>query len=471
MLPESSISKLFGFPETTSADPGHLVQLNQGVEKWNAWRRTMLHRPNLVAADLGGPKWNPIDPSEMMRTASQFTEFSDFRNSCERLIEFLKDNISDNFLKVFPEAMAPMSVLDEAAVRRYLKSDASLQYSLNRLGQFGPEKWLSASWAIFSSRDLRRFNFAEGRLNNANLRGADLRECDLSNADLRGADLSWADIRRANLRGSTISHATLRGANCAGADFSDAQISNADLEGTKLQEANLRDVHLNDSNLRDVDLSGALMVRTNLENAILTGARVYGISVWDACLSGTIQTNLVVTPLGQPEITVDSIEIAQFIYLLINNARIRDAIDAISSKAVLILGRFTPERKATLDALRTALRNKNYLPILFDFEKPRHRDFTETISTLAHLSRFVIADLTDPRSIPQELTAIIPRLLSVPICPLLRGTETEWGMFSDLKRFPQVMHPFHYVDDKMLLASLDKDVIARAEQRAQELLS
>jgi hypothetical protein len=180
---------------------------------------------------------------------------------------------------------------------------------------------------------------------------------------------------------------------------------------------------------------------------------------------------LVVTPLGQPEITVDSIEMAQFIYLLINNARIRDAIDAISSKAVLILGRFAPERKATLDALRVALRNRNYLPIVFDFEKPRHRDFTETVSTLAHLSRFVIADLTDPRSIPQELTAIIPRLLSVPIRPLLRGTETEWAMFSDLKRFPQVISPFHYIDDQMLLASLDKDVIACAEQRVPELLA
>ena len=35
-------------------------------------------------------------------------------------------------------------------------------------------------------------------------------------------------------------------------------------------------------------------------------------------------------------------------------------------KTVLILGRFTAERKAVLDALRDELRKRNYLPILFE---------------------------------------------------------------------------------------------------------
>ena len=134
--------------------------------------------------------------------------------------------------------------------------------------------------------------------------------------------------------------------------------------------------------------------------------------------------------------------------MLLNNAKIRDVIDSITSKAVLILGRFTPERKPTLDALRDALRHRNYLPILFDFQKPANRDFTETVSTLAHLARFVIADLTDPRSIPQELTAVIPRLLSVPIRPLLLGSQSEWAMYWDLDRYPQVIPPLHYADDR-----------------------
>jgi hypothetical protein len=54
---------------------------------------------------------------------------------------------------------------------------------------------------------------------------------------------------------------------------------------------------------------------------------------------------------SEPEITVDNIEIAQFIYLMLNNQKVRDVIDTITSKVVLIR-RFTADRKAVLDALR-----------------------------------------------------------------------------------------------------------------------
>jgi hypothetical protein len=41
-------------------------------------------------------------------------------------------------------------------------------------------------------------------------------------------------------------------------------------------------------------------------------------------------------------------------------------IDTITSKAVLILGRFTPERKAVLDAIGDELRKRDHVPVLFD---------------------------------------------------------------------------------------------------------
>ena len=75
-------------------------------------------------------------------------------------------------------------------------------------------------------------------------------------------------------------------------------------------------------------------------NANLTGCRIFGISAWDVALSGgTRQQDLVITFKGEPEVTVDNIEIAQFVYLLLHNAKIRDVIDTVGKKSVLLLGR------------------------------------------------------------------------------------------------------------------------------------
>jgi hypothetical protein len=163
---------------------------------------------------------------------------------------------------------------------------------------------------------------------------------------------------------------------------------------------------------------------------------------------------------------------AQFIYLLLNNKEIRDVIDTVAKKAVLILGRFTPERKAVLDALREELRTHGYLPILFDFDKPSSQDLTETVSTLAHLSRFIIVDLTDPSSAPYEVATIASNHIR-PIQALFHPSNEAkrvFAMFSDLiRRYHWVLPPYEYQDQAHLLASLQTKVIEPAEQKAQEL--
>ena len=180
---------------------------------------------------------------------------------------------------------------------------------------------------------------------------------------------------------------------------------------------------------------------------------------------------MVVTSFDEPEITVDNIEVAQFIYLLLRNDKIRQVIDTITSKIVLILGRFTPERKAVLDALRDELRRRDYLPILFDFDKPASRDITETISLLARMARFVLADITDAKSIPQELMVIVPDLPSVPVQPLLLRDSGEYGMFEHLKRYPWLLPIYHYETQDQLITVLGDQVIEPAERKASELRS
>src|SRR5262249_6752057 len=187
--------------------------------------------------------------------------------------------------------------------------------------------------------------------------------------------------------------------------------------------------------LGGADLTRANLIETDFSGADLTGCRIYGVSAWRLKLEKTQQQNLVITREDEPAITVDNIDVAQFIYLLLHNQKVRDVIDVITSKVVLILGRFADDRKKVLDALREELRKRNYLPILFDFSVPATRDITETISLLARMARFVVADITDARSIPQELAVIVPDLPSVPVQPLLLEGSAEYGMFEHFKRY------------------------------------
>jgi uncharacterized protein YjbI with pentapeptide repeats len=277
--------------------------------------------------------------------------------------------------------------------------------------------------------------------------------------------LSRPDLSSANLREAELNKAKLSGAKLSGANLSGAKLSGADLSW-----ANLRRADLTGANLRRAKLRGAQLIETNLRNATLTGSFVYGASVWNIKVNDrTKQENLIITNFDEPVITVDNIKVAQFIYLLLNNQEIRNVIDTITSKAVLILGRFTPERKEVLDALREALRKRDYLPLLFDFDRPTDRDFTETIMTLAGMSAFVIADITNPKSSPLELHATVPDY-RIPFVPILQDGEQPFSMFRDItSAFHWVLPILRYDSCKNLLAALDDAVVAPALEKRREL--
>jgi hypothetical protein len=163
--------------------------------------------------------------------------------------------------------------------------------------------------------------------------------------------------------------------------------------------------------------------------------------------------------------------VAQFVYLLLHNEEIREVIDTITSKAVLILGRFTPERKVILDTIRDELRQRNYVPMMFDFEKVKSRDFTETIKTLAGMCHFVVVDMSNPKSAPLELQATIPDYM-IPFVPLIQRGFTPFSMFVDLwiKHKQWVLDPLEYVSVNDLISVMDAAIIQPAEQRHAELL-
>jgi uncharacterized protein YjbI with pentapeptide repeats len=327
---------------------------------------------------------------------------------------------------------------------------------------------INLSESNLSEVNLRKTNLAGANLESANLSGA-----NLSGTNLLGANLSGANLAETDLKESILRMANLAGANLASADLREANLRKANLAGANLasadlREANLRMANLTGANLNGASLESAILIATRLSNADLTGCRVYGVAAWDLQLEGAKQDNLIITQHGQTEITVDSLEVAQFIYLLLQNEKNRHFTDTISSKAVLILGRFTPERKAVLDVLRENLRRYDYLPILFDFEKPTSKSSTETMLTLAHLARFIIADLTDSTSMPYELAMLASRIV-IPVQPILLSGQSVHTMFSDLRlAYHGILEPYIYEDVDQLIKNLGT-VIQAAEAKALEL--
>jgi uncharacterized protein YjbI with pentapeptide repeats len=269
-------------------------------------------------------------------------------------------------------------------------------------------------------------------------------EANLSGADLTRANLNFADLTQANL-----SMVDLKGATSSSANLDEANLSGADLSGA--------------------DLTRARLVETNLENANLNGCRIYGVSAWNLRGVPRDQLDLIITPDHEPIVTIDNLEVAQFIYLLLNNQKIRHVIDTITSKVALILGRFTEERKRVLDAIREELRQHDYVPVLFDFDKPTSKDLHETITTLARMSRFVVADITDAKSIPQELVSIVEQLPSLPVQPILQKDCTPWAMYDHIKRYPWVLKLYRYATVDELIPRLREEVISPAEMKVMEI--
>ena len=281
---------------------------------------------------------------------------------------------------------------------------------------------------------------------------------DLNEADLRRRNLSGANLADSNLHKADLCYSTLAGAILCGAD---------------LRYANFIEVDLRGADLTSADLCKARLIHTKLENTTLKNCRVFGISTWDVTTNdNTKQSDLIISHDDESRITVENIEVAQFIYMLLNNKKVRDVIETIGEKGVLILGRFIPaERKALLDAIRDRLQTRGFVPMMFDFERPTQRDFTETIKTLAGLSRFIIADISNPRSSPLELQAIMPDYM-VPFVPIIQDNEEPFAMFRDLKQKygEWVLDVLKYDSVDNLIKVLDEAVVRPALEKGQKLL-
>jgi hypothetical protein len=153
------------------------------------------------------------------------------------------------------------------------------------------------------------------------------------------------------------------------------------------------------------------------------------------------------------------------------NEKIRDVIDTVGKKGVLLLGRFTEGRIVVLERLRDKLRSLGYVPMVFNFDRPASRDFTETVRLLCNLSHFVIVDITNPRSAPLELQATVPDYM-VPFAPIGEKGEDSFAMFEDLQnKYDWVQPVIRYSSVDRLIELLEQKIVRPAEAKFNELLA
>lgn len=341
-------------------------------------------------------------------------------------------------------------------------------------------------WANLDHMDLSYFNLKDADLNGASLWGTNFSFANLENTNLQGVHADEAIFIEANLNDvqasgmqacnadfsnatmtnwltydgklydSNLTNANLKNSELSGCEFNNCTLINSYFENADLTNCNFTKANLEGANLKNTLLIGCLFVDAQLLNSDLSFANVYGVSTWNIKTNNqTIQKDLIITKEKEPKITLDNIKIAQFIYLLLQNEEIKDIIETVTSKAVLILGRFTPERKEKLEYTKNLLRNLGFAPIIFDFENPSNRSTLETITTLARLSKFIVADITDPKSIPQELVTIVESMPSVKVIPIIEKGFEPWGMYDHISKYPWVLPVIEYngkdeIDDILL---------------------
>ena len=365
----------------------------------------------------------------------------------------------------------------------------------NRWRQNHPSVRPDLRGVVLAGKWLRGFDFARTKfdaailertdLGGVHLEYASLREATLRYANLSGVHAFRANLNGANFYGATLAQGDFRIASClettrlVHANLTGANFSHAKLVGAFLTEADLTATRFDGADLSDVDLERAILdgtslLGTTLRRAIVSGAfirrvqtdkntdqRSLGLDVyvlWERRMGNAIEFT-----------DTDDIRLAQFHDVVEEHGSIASLITACSERVVLILGRFTPQRKRVLDKLAEALTKRGKVPVIYDFPSPKDREISDTVRFIAGMSQFIVVDLTDALSVPLELQATIPDLM-IPVLPIIQSGEPAFSMFADLqRRYSWIQPTVSYKNAEQLVRRVDEAIIARAKDAADQL--
>jgi uncharacterized protein YjbI with pentapeptide repeats len=440
------------------AHPKHLSLIKQGVEGWNKWRSEYPEiSPDLSEAALQGADLRGINLKDARLEKVNLTGAN--MGSLE-----VEPGSNDLILSDLRGADLRDADLNEVDLMGANLSKANLHGSNLIDSEVSLANFNEAN---LSDADLSGIRAVTANFSGANLRRATIEVCTLGQSNLSDADLTDADLIEANLRSTDFTRANLSRAQLWDSNLMDSNLEEAILSEASLERANLTRATLRGANLCAANLKGALLIETDFTDADLTGCSVYGSAVWGITGTPRKQESLIITPEDEPTIMVDDLQVAQFIYLLLNHENLRQVLNSVMERGVLILGRFGGGGIEVLHAVAEKLREMKYLPMIFDFERQRDRTYTEIIKTLVGLSRFVVVDLSGP-SVPQELYATVPHF-KIPFVPILEKGRRPYAMFADILEYDWVIKPVVEFDTApTLIQLLPSKIVEPAEKRHEK---
>lgn len=257
-----------------------------------------------------------------------------------------------------------------------------------------------------------RIDFSGYELRGISAYGAFAEGLQMRNAIVEDCHFEEGDFSRANFSGTTFRNTRFNKTIMTGATFTDATFINCNLNRVNLAEADFQVREIRDT-------------------------IIYGLSAWDLTVGeDTKQSNLVIeksyelysdlVERGIVPLSVDDIEIAQFVYYLSNHKKLRNTLNVLNEKGVLLLGGFRDGGLERLYKLRDWFRERGYTAMIFDFARPDNLSLTETVVTMGGLAKFIVADLTGP-SVPHELASVLAQIKK----PVIAYGD-PYAMFPDL---------------------------------------
>jgi hypothetical protein len=192
------------------------------------------------------------------------------------------------------------------------------------------------------------------------------------------------------------------------------------------------------------NLAQAILTESRLDETVLSGARQEGI----------VTSNLALTPSDEAAVLVDDLEMVHLMDALLREPRSRELIARSSLRIALVIGRFPQWRRPHLDAVREELRRSEFAPLAIDLEKPVGPKLRSLIANLAHLARFVIADLAGSRAFAKELQPFSFTLRDLPIQVVMPDGEEPPDLPGNW-----AFEPCRYRDTEHLVEIFEREIL------------